>query len=91
MIVGQVIGEVYSTIKHPFYVGKKLLIVVRLDSTGRAAHDYVIAIDAVGAGVGERVLVNDEGTGARQVVVSPSAPVRSVVVGIIDHIDLVVA
>ena len=90
MIVGRVIGEIHSTIQHPFYVGKKMLIVARIDSAGRVARDYVIAIDAVGAGVGETVLVNDEGAGARQVVASPSAPVRSVVVGIIDHIDLVV-
>ena len=86
MIIGQVIGQIHSTINHPFYDGKKLMMVEKTDPAGKSTGDYLIAVDSVGAGPGERVLVLDEGTGARQVVGSADAPVRSVIVGIIDHI-----
>lgn len=82
MILGRVIGEIYGTIKHPFYEGKKLLVIERDSPAG----SYLIAVDSVGAGVGEPVLVLDEGNGARQVLGSPDGPVRSVVVGIVDHV-----
>ncbi|MGE5361983.1 MAG: EutN/CcmL family microcompartment protein [Bacteroidales bacterium] len=87
MIIGTVTGEVYSTINHPFYGGRKLLIVTK--DTPRGPGDCLVAVDSVGAGVGERVLVLDEGNGARQVLASDSGPVRTVIVGIIDHIDRV--
>ena len=67
MILGRVIGTITSTINHPFYDAKKLLVVERTDAAGAPLADYLIAVDTVGAGVGERVLVLDEGTGARQV------------------------
>jgi microcompartment protein CcmK/EutM len=88
VILGRVIGEIHSTIKHPFYDARKLLVVERTDAAGKPAGGYVIAVDVVGAGVGERVLVLDEGNGARQVFGSADAPVRSVVVGIVDHVQL---
>lgn len=80
MILGRVIGEIHATIKHRFYEGKRLLVVEK-DSG-----DYIIAADSVGAGADERVLVLDEGNGARQVFDSADGPVRSVVVGIIDDV-----
>lgn len=86
MILGRVTGEIHSTINHPFYDARKLLVVERTGPEGMPAGDYLIAVDSVGAGVGERVLVLDEGNGARQVLDAPDAPVRSVVVGIIDAI-----
>ncbi|MCO5044211.1 MAG: EutN/CcmL family microcompartment protein [Kiritimatiellae bacterium] len=86
MFTGRVIGHIDSTINHPWYDAKKLLVVEKTDASGKAASDYVIAVDTVGAGVGEPVLVLDEGNGARQIVASSDAPVRSVIVGIIDEI-----
>ncbi|MCZ7591343.1 MAG: EutN/CcmL family microcompartment protein [Kiritimatiellae bacterium] len=86
MFTGRVIGTIDSTINHPWYDAKKLLIVEKSDHTGQATGDYVIAVDTVDAGVGEPVLVLDEGNGARQIFASTDAPVRSVVVGIIDEI-----
>jgi ethanolamine utilization protein EutN len=88
MILGRVIGDITSTINHPFYDGHKLLLVERTAPSGAALPDYLVAIDTVGAGPGERVLVLDEGTGARQIVLSKDAPVRSVIVGIIDAVDI---
>ena len=80
MILGRVIGEIHGTIKHSFYEGKRMLVVEKPNG------DYLIALDSVGAGAGETVLVLDEGNGARQVFDSPDAPVRSVVVGIVDDV-----
>jgi len=87
VILGRVAGEIHSTINHPFYDAKKLLVVEKTDPEGRPTGDYLIAVDAIGAGAGERVLILDEGNGARQVFASDGAPVRSVVVGIIDHVE----
>ncbi len=87
MILGRVIGEITATIRHPFYGARKLLVVERTAPDGAAIEGYVIAIDTVGAGVGEPVLVLDEGNGARQVLASDGAPVRSVVVGIVDAVE----
>lgn len=86
MIIGTVIGEITSTIHHPFYEGKKMLMVEKSKVDGKASEDYLIAIDSVGAGVGQKALILDEGTGARQIVNSATAPVRSIIVGIVDAI-----
>jgi len=86
MILGRIIGEIHGTIKHPFYEGKRLLIVEKINPAGAGTGDYLIASDAVGAGSGEDVLVLDEGNGARQVYESADGPVRSVIVGVIDDI-----
>ncbi len=89
MIIGTVRGHIVSTINHPFYDGKKMLVVEKEDFSGKAG-GYVIAIDSgVGAGVGERVLVIDEGNSARQVVNDSKAPLRSIIVGIVDHVEAV--
>lgn len=88
MIIGRVIGEIHGTIKHPFYEGKRLLVVEKTGVDGTATGDYLIATDVVGAGADERVIVLDEGTGARQVLGSADGPVRSVVVGIIDDLHV---
>lgn len=88
MIIGRVAGEITSTIRHPFYGAKKLLVIDRIDAGGEPTGDYLIAVDVVDAGVGEIVLVLDEGNSARQVFASTDAPVRSVVVGIIDQIEV---
>ncbi len=86
MTIGTVTGLIHSTISHAFYQAKTLLLVEREDAVGHRTGAYLIAVDTVGAGVGQRVLVLDEGTGARQVMGSSDAPVRSVIVGIIDEV-----
>ena len=88
MILGRVVGNVTSTINHPWCDGRKLMIVEREAPDGSPLPGYLIAVDTVGAGPGERVLVIDEGNGARQVVGSKDAPVRSVIVGIVDAADV---
>jgi microcompartment protein CcmK/EutM len=88
MILGRITGSVVSTIHHPIVDGRKLLLAERLDLAGEPTGGYVIALDAVGAGQGETVLILDEGNGARQVLEDDKAPIRSVVVGIVDAIEL---
>jgi microcompartment protein CcmK/EutM len=87
MIIGKVIGNIHSPINHPFYDGKKMLVVERIEPDGKPASGYLVAIDRAGAGPGETVLVLDEGNGARQVLESKDGPVRSVIVGIVDSIE----
>lgn len=89
MYIGQVAGTVVATIKHSMFAGHKLLLVERLDLEGRPTARYDISVDTVQAGVGDRVLVLDEGNSARQVLnVEPWGPVRAVIVGFIDEVDL---
>lgn len=88
MYIGQVAGSVVATIKHEAFTGHKLLLVERLDLDGQPTADYDICVDVVRAGVGDRVLVLDEGNGARQVLNRQVAPIRAVIVGIVDDVML---
>jgi len=88
MILGRIIGSVVSTIHHPIVAGRKLLVAERLDPALRPTGGYIIAIDAIGAGQRETVLILDEGSGARQILEDADAPVRSIVVGIVDAVEL---
>ncbi len=87
MILGRVQGEVISTIKHDAYANRRLLLLDRIDAAGNELGAYLVAIDAVDAGVGQTVLVIDEGNSARQVVGDPMAPIRSVIIGIVDEVQ----
>jgi ethanolamine utilization protein EutN len=84
MILARITGNVVSTIHHPVVDGKKLLLAERLDQNGEPTGGYLIAMDAIGAGQGETVLILDEGSGARQILEDDNAPIRSIVVGIVD-------
>jgi len=86
MKLGRVAGTVVSTTNHPIYDGRRLLMCDLLDVRGADTGDYLICVDAVGAGAGEVVLILDEGNGARQVVAAPDAPIRAVIVGIVDEL-----
>ena len=86
MKIGRVVGNVVSTINHPVFDERKLLLVDLVGPDGAPAGGYQIAVDNIGAGAGETVLLIDEGNGARQVLQAPGAPVRTVVIGIIDEV-----
>ncbi len=86
MKLAQVAGTVVSPISHPFFEGQRLLLCDLVEPDG-SANGYLIAIDVVDAGVGERVLICDEGTSARQILGVTTGPIRSVIVGIVDDVD----
>ena len=88
MYIGLVTGTVVATIKHEAFHGRKLLLVDRLDLHGESTGQYDICVDVVQAGPGERVLVIDEGNGARQILNREVAPVRAVIVGVVDDVEL---
>jgi microcompartment protein CcmK/EutM len=88
MILGKIVGSVVSTIHHPIVESHTLLLAERLDERGEATGGYIIALDAIGAGYGETVLILDEGSGARQILDDDTAPVRSLVVGVVDALEL---
>lgn len=87
MILGVVRGRIYSTINHPYYDGKRMLIVDRIAPDGKPDGGYLIAVDSVGAGAGETVVIVDEGSSARQIIGDKTAPLRSIIVGIVDHVE----
>ena len=86
MKIARVAGTVVSPICHPFFEGRRLLLCDLLDADG-AATGYLIAVDTVDAGVGERVLICDEGSSARQILGIETGPIRSLVVGIVDDVS----
>ena len=88
MYIGKVSGTVVATIKHEAFYGRKLLVVDKLTPEGELTDEYDICVDVAQAGVGDRVLVIDEGNGARQILKRKVAPVRAVVVGVVDDVEL---
>jgi microcompartment protein CcmK/EutM len=79
-----VIGTVVTTLSHPAFKNRRLLVVQPLGLEGDKPDEDFIALDATQAGIGDTVLVNREGSGARQVLKNPDACVISVIVGIVD-------
>ena len=88
MKIARVAQTVVSTIHSPAFDGRRLLLCDLLEPDGEPAGGYLIAVDTVGAGAGETVLLLDEGNSARQIIGLSPAPVRTVVVGIVDEVDL---
>jgi len=88
MFLARVVGEVVATIKHPHLAAQRLLLVRPEETPGRVQPPSVIAVDTVDAGIGDRVLVADEGNTAAQVLGKPRGPVRTVIVGVVDETDL---
>jgi microcompartment protein CcmK/EutM len=88
VFLGRVIGELVSTVKHTSLLGRKLLVVERLSETLEPLDDSILAVDAVDAGRGDTVLVVDEGGSAALVTGLDNPPIRTVIVGVIDRVDL---
>lgn len=86
MFLARVVGEVVATIKHAELAAHKLLLVRGVEPDGRPTGRLMIALDAVDAGPGDRVLVADEGNSAAQVLGRARGAVRTVVVGVVDEV-----
>ncbi len=87
MILGRVVGQVVSTMKRPQFEGAKLLLVQPETPGGEARGHTLLAIDSVGAGVSERVIVVLEGRAAGEALGRKLSPVDAAIVGIVDHVD----
>ena len=87
MILGKVVGNVVSTIKLPVYQGYKILVVQPVNDKEEPQGESVLALDTVQAGVGDTVLVIDEGNSSRLIMNNSTAPVRTMIVGIVDTIN----
>lgn len=87
MILATVTGTVTSSDKDRELADYKLLVVQPLSLAGDPSGDEMIAIDRVDAGVGDRVLVSREGTGARLVTGRERIPLQNMVIGVVDRID----
>ena len=87
MILGKVIGTVWSTRKDENLVGAKFLIVRELDLDYKPLENFVVAVDSVGAGVGEIVLAA-QGSSARQTTFTKNKPVDAVIMSIVDKLDI---
>jgi microcompartment protein CcmK/EutM len=86
MIIGRILGTVVSTQKDERLLGKKLLIVKPIDLDGKDQGGYVVAVDTVGAGFHEKVIVVG-GSSARMAEGNKDCPVDSAIIGVIDTID----
>ena len=88
MQIGRVVGTVVSTQKHRKFQGAKLLLVQMLNMDETPRGSALLAVDGVGAGVREKVLVVLEGRAAGEVLGGKAAPVDAAIIGIIDEVDL---
>jgi ethanolamine utilization protein EutN len=89
MLIARVVGELVATQKHVSHEGVKLLLVQPLNLDGSNRGDAVVAVDAVDAGAGDRVLLATEGFSAMTSVGRPNSPIDMAVIGFVDRIDVI--
>ena len=89
MILGRVIGNAVSTVKHPVYEGQTVLVVQPVQADGRTPLGAsFLSVDSVQAGAGDLVLCAREGNAARQILGSSEDPFHSVILAIVDEVTI---
>jgi len=88
MILARVLGEVVATHKHASHERRKALLVQPIDPDGTDWGQPVLALDSVDAGVGDRVLVVQEGFAAMSAVGRPRAPIDMAIIGVVDAVEI---
>ncbi len=89
MTLARVVGHVVATEKHAHYAGRKILVVQPVGPDGQPRGRSLLAVDGVQAGVGDTVIVVDEGGSARAVIGDDSATtIRTAICGIVDRVDI---
>ena len=87
MFLAEVVGTIVSPVQIPVLERRKLLLLRPVGPDGKAVGKTRIGIDRAQAGVGDRVIVIDEGNSARQILGDPKAAARTVVVGVVDYVE----
>jgi len=86
MLAGRVVGTATATVRHASMQGWKLLVVQPLGPDGRSPDgDPILAVDSLGAGTGEKVIISSDGKGTRELLGSDTTPVRWSILGICDE------
>jgi ethanolamine utilization protein EutN len=85
MQVGRIVGYAVATVKHPSYQGWRLLLVQMLGTDDKPDGEPILALDRLGAGVGDRVIVCNDGAEARALVGAKNSPARWFVMGLADR------
>ena len=88
MIIGRVVGNVVASQKQASHEGKNILLVQPLDLDGQPAGEVFVALDAVDAGIGDRVLAVQEGFSAMTSVGHVESPIDAAVIGVIDLVEI---
>jgi microcompartment protein CcmK/EutM len=86
MITARVCGTVVSSQRSDEISGAKFLLIQKCDASGKKEPEYMVALDSVGAGYGEMVLVS-QGSACRQTVLTDEKPIDALIIGIVDLID----
>lgn len=87
MILAEVVGTVVAPVQIPVLNGEKLLMLRPIAPDGRAIGKTRIGVDRAQAGVGDRVLILDEGNSARQILGDPKAAVKTIVIAVVDYVE----
>jgi microcompartment protein CcmK/EutM len=88
VIIARVVGNVVATQKQQAHEGKKILLVQPLDLEDQPTGDAFVALDAVDAGIGDRVLAVQEGFSAMTSVGHIESPIDAAVIGVVDWVEL---
>ena len=88
MLIARVVGEIVATAKAPSHLGQHALLVQPLNLDGSDQGETLVAMDAVDAGVGDRVLVVTEGWSAMTAVDRPNSPIDMAIIGVIDSVNV---
>ena len=88
MFLAEVVGTVVSPVQIPILDGRTLLVLRPIAPDGHAIGKTRIGIDRAQAGVGDRVIVIDEGNSGRQLLDAPNGPVKTIVVGVVDYVEV---
>ena len=89
MILARVTGTVVSTVKSKDLEGLKLMIVHQITPDGKLCGKRIVAVDTVQSGIGDDVLIIDEGGSAGIILGMSSQPIRTVIAAIVDRVDMV--
>ncbi|MFN0195676.1 MAG: EutN/CcmL family microcompartment protein [Planctomycetaceae bacterium] len=85
MQLAKIVGSATSTVKHPTMAGWRMVVAQPLDNRGLPDEFPIVAIDRLGSGIGDTVIITSDGKSVREMIGSPNTPVRWAVIGLADE------